>query len=117
MAATPLTPQRVKLAGLTPTDQGAFDAANGMVINNNDGRSIWVEVTSTHASNPIDLIFDTPNTVGKQALAIAQDSRTIPANGAKRKIGPFPVEDYGSSINMTVSGSGTLTIAAFQLGS
>lgn len=116
MAATPLVPQRVKLAGLTPSDPGAFDAANGMVINNNDGRSIWVEVVSTHASNTIDLVFDTPNTVGKQALAVAQDSRTIPANGAKRRYGPFPVEVYGASVNMTVSGTGTLTIAAFQLG-
>lgn len=115
MAPTALTPTRIVLDGVTPATEAAVDAVNGNVINNNDGRSIWVEITSTHATNTITVEFDTPNTVGGQELAVAQDSHTIAANGAKKRYGPFPVAVYGSSINMTWSGSGTATIAAYQL--
>lgn len=115
MAPTPLTPTRIVLNGVTPATEAAIDAANGNVINNNDGRSIWVEITSTHATDTITVAFDTPGTVGSQALDIAQDSHTIAANGVQKRYGPFPVAVYGASIGISWTGTGTATIAAYQL--
>jgi hypothetical protein len=112
--STALTVRNITLSGLTPAAEVAFDTANGMNLPNNNGKTSWIEVTNTHATNTMTLTVVTPGTVGGRA--VADDSYSIPAGPTtKRRYGPFPVSVYGETVEFTATGTGTLTIAAYQL--
>jgi len=113
MAATPLTVNRISLTGIEPPAEGAFDVVNGMVLNNNDGKKLWVEVTNTHATDVANLVITTPGEVGGNP--IGDKSIAVPANSEKRRYGPFPIEVYGKSVVFNKTGTGTLTISAWQI--
>jgi hypothetical protein len=59
----------------------------------------------------IDVTIATPNTI--DGLAIADRVVAVPAAG-ERVIGPFPTNNYGTSLSVTFSAVGSLTVAALK---
>lgn len=75
----------------------------------NDGTT-WVEVDNTGvASHTLSALF--PNTV--DGVTVDAKTWTIPA-GERRRIGPFPVRFYGTTLQLDVD-SDELELAAYRV--
>lgn len=98
---------RAGVADASPTNG---DATNNHTIAN-DGK-MWLEVSNADASNPHNLTVHIQDVVDGQA--VAPRVYAIAASGKKR-IGPWPVGDYGSALQVDVD-STQLKLTAYHLG-
>lgn len=102
MARAALTPTRVSLTGVsvkTASDGTAGDVANGHVVAGNDGLTLAVIVANTSADTNYDVTFVTPATVGGRAVG---DEVIEVAFGAVKAFGPFPLAEFGKSLQIDV---------------
>lgn len=108
---------RVNIPVTNLSRAGVADAAetNGDSVNNhsvaNDGK-VWIEVRNADASNPHSATVKIQDTVDGQAVS----SKVYPlAATTKRRIGPWPVKDYGTTLQVDVD-SAQLKLTAYHLG-
>lgn len=107
MAVTALSVTSLARTGIAD----ALTAANvdGHTIVNNG--SMWFEVLNGSGGS-INVIM----AISKTVDGLAVSSRTVAvAAGARKKFGPFPKTDYGSSITVTFSAVTTVTVGAWSL--
>lgn len=99
------------------TRAGVADATevNGDAVNfhsiANDGK-VWFEVRNADASNPHTATVKFTTTVDGQA--VTSRAYSIAAT-LKRRIGPWPPEQYGSTLEVDVDSS-QLKLTAYHLG-
>jgi len=109
MAATAITVTTIDRTAITPPAEVAMDVANGNVLNGNSGAQ-WIEVTNTGGST----YTITASQVNLQdGVASPGKQWSIPAAG-KRRIGPFPVNVYGTSVALAPQNV-ALTCMGYQL--
>ena len=102
MARTPIPAARVSRSGLdlkTATNGQAGDVANGNVVEGNDGLHLVVVVANTHGSTSYGATFITTATVGEDALAVPDVTKTLAA-GEVKAYGPWPLAEYGKSLQI-----------------
>jgi hypothetical protein len=109
MAMTALSVQNIVRSGLTPSFSAANADGHSVV---NDGKKTFVEVKNAGGSS-ITLTIKTPGTV--DGLEVTDRTVTVGATTGDKMIGPFPVEDYGASVEITFSAVTSVTCAAFKL--
>src|SRR5690349_10643695 len=102
MARTELTVGRVSITGLdvkTASNGPAGDVANGNVVAGNDGRTLLVIVANTSADTAYNVTFVTTATLGNRSYAVADEVISVPF-GAVRAYGPFPIAEFGTSLQI-----------------
>lgn len=106
-----LNKQQVTQAGLTP----AFVAAGAGGDEFYPGDDTYLEVINGGGA-PINVTVVTPKT--HRGKAIADDVVAVPAGGRK-KLGPYPAEDYANSADgkadVTYSATAAVTVGCFEL--
>lgn len=108
MVATPVPVTEITRAGITPPAATTGDTVNGHSVVNDGYMHLDV---SNSAGAPGTLTISYPQTVDGQA--ITPKAITIPATTNNVRIGPFPVQVYGTTINFTVSAA-TVTLRAWH---
>jgi hypothetical protein len=111
MPATALTVRSVTEAGTAEVAKVAADLSNGNTFAN-DGKNVWLEVQNAHATNSATVTFTTPGTV--RGAAIADIQHTVAALTTTR-FGPFDRAFYGDPVLVTITVTGTVTLAAWQI--
>lgn len=108
MAATALVPVQITRAGAVDT----LSAANvdGHTIANPQEKC-WIEVNNGSGAS-INVTLDIITTVDGQPVT---DRVVAVAAGARKKIGPFPIVNYGDNVTVTFSAVTTVTVGAFTL--
>ena len=104
MARTALTPARVSITGLdvkTATNGTAGDTSNGNVVAGNDGTTLVVIVANTSGDTAYDVTFVTTATVGNRGYAVGDEVIELAA-GAVKAFGPFPLAEFGTSLQINV---------------
>lgn len=103
MPRTAITATRINLDGVTidPANGTAGDVANGNSVAGNNGLTLFVAAANTSADTAYDVTFVTPGTVGSDALAIADKVEEL-AFGTKKAFGPFPLDVYGTTLQIDV---------------
>lgn len=96
--AVPVT-QIVRAAATLEPTQTTGDATNGHSVANNG--HVWIELNNTNGASTDRTATVTPSRK-VDGLAPAGRVYTV-APGTTRRVGPFPVESYGESLNLTVS--------------
>lgn len=109
MANTPVATQDAALGGLAPV-YTAPNAVDTFQIPN-DGRTLLHVKKSGAGACTVTL--QTPGTVRGQA--IADPTVVVPATTGDRMIGPFPVDLFSDTLNVTYSEATGLTHAAIHL--
>lgn len=94
--------------GVAPTAPVAMDAANGNAVANNG--HTWIEVSNGDAAQQTVTVHPIRTVDGQSVAGVAH----LLAAGAGRRLGPFPVEDYGASLEVDTT-SANVTIAAYRL--
>jgi len=101
------TVQRVLRAGVTPTE----NAVSASDTFQNSGKTILLVENGSGGELTVTVV--TPSTV--DGLAVSDRTVTV-ANGAKKVIGPFPVNVYNDSDNnVTVNFSATSSVTCMAL--
>lgn len=104
MARTALTASQISITGLdvkTATNGTAGDASNGNVVAGNNGLTLFVIVANTHGSTSYTATFVTTATVGNRSYAVGDEAQTLIA-GAVKAFGPFPLAEFGTSLQIDV---------------
>lgn len=96
-------------AGVAGATEVNGDATNNHVVINDS--NTWVEARNAHATLPQTVTVLTARTVDGQAVTNRVVS--VPALSSRR-IGPFSIEDFGSSLQVNVSTS-DIKLTAFKL--
>lgn len=110
MPRTALTAVQATRAGTTLPAATAGDAVNGNQIGN-DGRLILIVKNTNAASTARTVTFQT--TVSVDGLTAPVRSETLPA-GETQVLGPFPPNDYGTTLAINVDNA-ELTIQAIHV--
>lgn len=97
MAATPVTPTEVTIAGVLMPATTVSILTEGHSFTN-DGRA-FVLLDNTDVA-PATMTFTTPGTVGGNLIA---DLVITVTNATKQLVGPFPPSIYGGSVVMVPS--------------
>lgn len=104
MARAALTAAQVSITGLdvkTASNGSAGDVANGHVVAGNDGANVIVIAANTSADTAYDLTFVTTATLGNRSYAVADEVIEL-AFGTVKAFGPFPIAEFGTSIQVDV---------------
>jgi len=110
MSDVAVTVQQIGRAGITPAYAGSLLTTNTYLVPN-DG-NVFLHLKKTGAGDCVVSVA-TPNTV--DGLAIADLTETVGATSGDRMFGPFPVDNYGSTLSVTLSEITGLTMAAIAL--
>lgn len=110
MPATAIPVTTIDRSGAATAVEVAMDLVNTNVLNNNNG-AMWVEVTNSGGTTK-NLSITLPN--AQDGVASGPKVYAL-ATTVKRRIGPFPVEIYGTDVIFTAEAASTLTIRGFQL--
>lgn len=106
----------VPVTSITRTLAALPAEVNGDSVNNhsmvNDGKT-WLEVRNAHATiaKTVTIVFS--RTVDGQTVTSRVYS--LPAVSTTRKLGPWPVADYGSAMSIDVE-SADVKLNAYRLG-
>lgn len=112
MPATPLPVNTISRAGAAPVGETTATNVLGYQLATNNGVSTWVEITNTAAAA---LTVTVPFVRALDGVTVPAKSYSIPASsGAKFRIGPFPVELYGTNPTVLFS-TITCSVAAYQI--
>lgn len=107
MASTALSVTSIARTGTTDTLTAANVDGHTIVNSGN----MWFEVLNGSGGS-INVIVGPSKTVD----GLAVSARTVAvAAGARKKFGPYPKSDYGSSITVTFSAVTTVTCGAWSL--
>lgn len=116
MARTALTPARISIAGLdvdTTNNGTAGDAVNGNVVEDiNNGTTLFVIVANTSVDTAYDVTFVTTATVGNQAYTVEDEVIEV-AFGDVKAFGPFPLAEFGTSLQIDVENAALLLQAVY----
>lgn len=103
-----LTVQTISRSGVTPTFQ-TLTASDTFA---NDGAT-FVEIKNGHSSECIvtAVIIRTVDGVTPAGKTV-----TVPATTGNKWFGPFPIQDYGSTVTLTTSHQTSMTAAVGRMG-
>jgi hypothetical protein len=107
MAATALTITTIARTG-TADSLSAANVDGHTIVN--DGLT-WFEVANGSGGS-INVLVGPSKTV--DGLAVSPRTVAVAA-AARKKFGPYPKSDYGSSITVTFSAVSSVTVGAFKL--
>lgn len=105
-----LTVQSSTVAGTALTGNSA--AAGGDTFAN-DGKTLFKATNGDVSST--NVTFVTTRTIGSAGLAVADNVVAVAAS-ADEICGPFPVEDFGTTVSVTYSSVTSLVVDVFKLG-
>jgi hypothetical protein len=108
MSATALSVTPLSRNGITDTLSAANTDGHTIV---NTADNMWIEVLNGSGGS-INVTIETIQTI--DGLAVADRVVAVGA-GVRKKIGPFPRTNYGSTVTVTFSDVTTVTIGAFSL--
>lgn len=100
-----LSTSTVVTSGLT--DTLAAVAASDTFTNNG---SQWIEVANASGGS-----INVTISAGTYKTEDIADRVVAVANGARKKIGPFPVDIFGTTVTVVCSATTSVTIGVFQL--
>ena len=103
-----LTVQSITRSGVTPTFQ-TLSASDTFA---NDGMT-FLEITNGHSS---DCTVTAAITRTVDGVTPTGKSITVPATSGRKWFGPFPVNDYGSTVTITTSHQTSMAAAVGKLG-
>lgn len=104
MARAALTAAQVAITGLdvkTASNGTTGDTVNGHVVATNDGANVIVIAANTSADTNYNLTFVTTATLGNRSYAVADEVISL-AFGAVKAFGPFPIAEFGTSLQIDV---------------
>lgn len=96
----------------TVTPAGVVDTLAAVAVSDtfaNNG-SQWIEVANASGSS-----INVTIAAGSYKTEDIADRVVAVANGARKKIGPFPVDIFGATVTVTCSATTSVTIGVFQL--
>lgn len=116
MALQNPTVRSVVTTGLNPTYAGSLSTSDTYQCDN-DGK-VWIHFKKANAVD-CTVTFLTPATAGRDGLAIAELTVTVPASGGERLVGPFEQQIFNNSsgkLQWTLSDVDGLTMMVCHLG-
>ncbi len=102
-----LTVQTVSRTGVTPTHQ-ALSASDTFA---NDGATVLLIKNGHSADCTVTAVI----TRTIDGVTPAGKAITVPATTGEKLFGPFPTQDYGSTVTITTSHQTSMTAAVFKL--
>lgn len=112
MARTPVPVTTIVRAGVADPAVVNGDPVNHHSIDNAHG-DVWLEVDNADAGGAHNLTVRFTRTVDGQAVTPVQHA--LAASTVRRRIGPFPVADYGRSLLVDVD-STQIKLRALRVG-
>ncbi|WP_331445853.1 hypothetical protein [Streptomyces xanthochromogenes] len=97
-------------AGVAPGSEVAGDATNGNSVANSSG-DVWIEVRNSGSTVARLLSANFANTV--DGVTVDAKTWSIPIS-TSRRIGPFPVKYYGTTLNLDVDNA-ELKLSAYRM--